>query len=261
MEEFLDVTLLAVLQGVAEFLPVSSSGHLVIGQHLLGIKDAGIYLNVFLHLGTLVSIFVFYRKFILRIIAGLIRMEKSALEFAGKIVLSAIPAVIVYVLFSKQVETLYNSAKVTGCFLIVTGFLLLSTRFVRAGEAAVNWRRAFVMGLAQAFALIPGVSRSGSTIVAARLQKVSPGGAAEFSFLMSAPLILGGAFLESKDVFLNQSAVACEISGVALIYGMLLSAAVGYFSLAALVKILNSSAFWMFGPYCLLAGILTVIFC
>ncbi len=261
MKEFLDVTILAVLQGVAEFLPISSSGHLVIGQHLLGIRDAGLYLNVFLHLGTLVSIFIFYRKRISKIIAGLIHREKEAIAFTGKILLSAVPAIIVYALFAKQVETLYNSPRVTGVFLIVTGFLLVSTRFVKSGEKDVDLRRSLVMGVAQAFALLPGISRSGSTIVAARLQKVSPDNAAGFSFLMSAPLILGGAFLESKDVFLAPETVSCDISGCALVYGMVLSAVTGCFALAALVKMLNGSAFWMFGPYCILAGILTCVFC
>ncbi len=261
MENFFNVTILALLQGIAEFLPISSSGHLVIGQHLLGIKDAGLYLNIFLHLGTLVSIFAFYRKFILRMFIGLIRGEKEALSFTGKLLLSTVPAVIVYALFTKQIETLYNSPLATGIFLIITGFLLISTRFVKSGESSVNWHRALVMGIAQAFALLPGVSRSGSTIVAARLQKVTPCAAAEFSFLMSAPLILGGALLETKDIFFSTEALPCEISGTTLIYGMTLSAVVGYFALSLLVRTLNSSSFWMFGPYCILAGILTCIFC
>ena len=255
MGDFLDVTFLAILQGVAEFLPISSSGHLVIGQHVLGVKDAGLQLDVFLHVGTLLSVAMYYRKSLWRIV-----VERD-FSYLAKIVLSALPAVAVYSIFKEEVESLFNNTKMVGALLMFTGAVLAGTRFLPTGTKGVSFLRALWMGCMQAVALLPGVSRSGMTLAAARSGKVEPSKSAEFSFLMSAPLILGGMFLEILKMFRAADDAAPDGVGlVLLVWGALLSAAVGYFSLVALVKTLKGRWFWLFGPYCVTAGLLTLCF-
>ena len=255
MSDFLDVTFLAILQGVAEFLPISSSGHLVIGQHVLGVKDAGLQLDVFLHVGTLLSVALYYRKSLWRIVA------ERDFSYLAKIVLSALPAVAVYVIFKEEVESLFNNTKMVGALLMFTGAVLAGTRFLPTGTKGVSFLRALWMGCMQAMALLPGVSRSGMTLAAARSGKVEPSKSAEFSFLMSAPLILGGMFLEILKMFRAADDVAQDGVGIGLLmWGALLAAAVGYFSLVALVKTLKGRWFWLFGPYCVTAGLLTLCF-
>lgn len=255
MSDFFDVTYLAILQGIAEFLPISSSGHLVIGQHVLGVKDAGLQLNVFLHAGTLLSVALYYRRRLWRIVA------ERDFGYAAKIVLSALPAVAVYAIFKEEVESLFNNTKMVGALLMFTGAVLAGTRFLPTGTKDVSFLRALWMGCMQAVALLPGVSRSGMTLAAARSGKVEPSKSAEFSFLMSAPLILGGMFLEILKMFRAADGLAQESVGIGLlIWGALLAAVVGYFSLVALVKTLKGRWFWLFGPYCVTAGLLTLCF-
>ena len=255
MSDFLDVTFLAILQGVAEFLPISSSGHLVIGQHVLGVKDAGLQLDVFLHVGTLLSVAMYYRKSLWRIVA------ERDFCYVSKIVLSALPAVAVYAIFKEEVESLFNNTKMVGALLMFTGAVLAGTRFLPTGTKGVSFLRALWMGCMQAVALLPGVSRSGMTLAAARSGKVEPSKSAEFSFLMSAPLILGGMFLEILKMFRAADDAAPDGVGLGLlVWSALLSAAVGYFSLVALVKTLKGRWFWLFGPYCVTAGLLTLCF-
>ena len=253
MKEFLDVTILAALQGVAEFLPISSSGHLVIGQHLLGLDIPGMRLDLMLHFGTLVSICAFYWRTIWRIVA------KFEWQYVLKIVLSALPAVVVF-FFKDFIEGLFENAKMVGALLMFTGAILLGTRYLPRGNSDVCWKRALLMGCAQALALLPGVSRSGMTLASARGGRIDAEKSAEFSFLMSAPLILGGVLLEVLKSFRAEAAASAgEISWGFTIYGAVLAAVVGYFSLVVLLKALKGRWFWLFGPYCLAAGLLTLI--
>ncbi len=255
MREFLDVTILAALQGVAEFLPISSSGHLVIGQHLLGLDVPGMRLDLMLHFGTLVSICIFYWRTIWRIVA------KFEWQYVLKIVLSALPAVVVYFFFKDFIEGLFENAKMVGALLMFTGAVLIGTRYLPRGNRDVCWSRALLMGCAQALALLPGVSRSGMTLASARGGRVDAEKSAEFSFLMSAPLIIGGVLLEILKALHGTSAApeAAEIGWGFTIYGAALAAVVGYFSLAVLLRALKGRWFWLFGPYCLAAGLLTLI--
>ena len=255
MRAFFDVTVLSILQGVAEFLPISSSGHLVIGQHMLGLDVPGMRLDLMLHFGTLVSICAFYWRTIWRI------LSKFEWQYVLKIVLSALPAVVVYFFFKDFIEGLFENAKMVGALLMFTGAVLIGTRYLPRGSRDVCWARALLMGCAQALALLPGVSRSGMTLASARTGRVDAERAAEFSFLMSAPLIIGGVLLEVLKALRGTSAApeAAEIGWGFTIYGAALAAVVGYFSLAVLLRALKGHWFWLFGPYCLAAGLLTLI--
>ena len=247
----IEVTVLSVLQGIAEFLPISSSGHLVLGKHLLGMQEMGMRIDIFLHVGTLLAVFAFYFAIIRRI---LVNLEWS---YMFKVVLSAVPAGIVGVFFKDQLEEAFASTKMVGGALVFTGLVLTATRFLPKGTKDVSFLRALAMGLAQALAILPGVSRSGMTLAAARAAKVEAGKSAEFSFLMSAPPIAGAALLE-LIASLKAAEPAVEVSWGLTIYGCLLAAVVGYFSLKLLVKSLKGRWFWLFGPYCLCAGLLAL---
>ena len=249
----LEVAILSVLQGVAEFLPISSSGHLVLGKSLLGLGDVGMRLDVFLHVGTLLSIFVFYFAVIRRIVVG------REWSYVAKVVVSSIPVGIVGVLFKSRFEEAFSSPSFVGGALIFTGAVLTATRFLPKGEKDVSFLRAALMGLAQAVALLPGVSRSGMTLAAARAAKVEGERAAEFSFLMSAPPIAGAALLEIvKTVGEAEAAAARETSWGLCVVGALIAAVVGWFALKLLVASLKGRWFWLFGPYCIVVGLLSL---
>ena len=246
-----EVTVLGILQGVAEFLPISSSGHLVLAQHVLGVNAPGVRLDVMLHLGTLASIIVFYFSTLKRIVAGF------EWKYVLMIAISALPAVAAYLLFGDFVKSLFENAKMVGALLMFTGAVLIGTRYLPQGKRDVSPLRALAMGLGQALALLPGVSRSGMTLASARGGGVEPGKAAEFSFLMSAPLIAGAALLE-----ILKGSVGADEAGVSwglTVYGAALAALVGYFSLKLLVSALKGKWFWLFGTYCLATGLLALI--
>ena len=249
----IEVTLLSVLQGIAEFLPISSSGHLVLGKNLLGMQDMGMRIDIFLHVGTLLAIFAFYFTIIRRIIVNL---EWS---YVLKVVVSAVPAGIVYLACKDRIEEAFSSPQMVGVALIFTGAILSATRFLPRGGKDVSFFRAFLIGLAQGIALLPGVSRSGMTLAVARASKVEAEKAAEFSFLMSAPPIAGAALLEFlKSLKVSGAVATAEVSWGLTIYGCVLAAVVGYFSLKLLLKSLKGRWFWLFGPYCILAGSLAL---
>ena len=259
-----EITILSILQGIAEFLPISSSGHLVIFQHLLGMNEPGMRLDICLHAGTLISIFVFYAKSIGSIFHGCFSLSatseqrRESWHLVLTLLISSIPAVLGYIFFSDELKSLFENAKMVGGFLMFTGAILLGTRYIPRNDKRVGFLRALGMGVGQAIALLPGVSRSGMTLAAARSFGVKPEKAAEFSFLMSTPLIIGGMILEIAKSFGGTEIDAMPWSH--LIFGMAIAAFVGYYSLKILVKALKGKWFWLFGPYCILAGLATLIF-
>ena len=241
----LEVTILSVLQGVAEFLPISSSGHLVLGKSLLGLGDVGIRLDIFLHVGTLFAVCAFYWRLIRRIALGAFGLggesPREAWLYCAKIVVSAVPAAVVGILLKDRIEEAFASPKLVGAALVFTGLVLTTTRFLPRGKSLVGFFHAVVMGIAQAIAILPGVSRSGMTLAAARASKVDPEKAAE-SLKESAPAV-------------------AEASWGLTVYGAALAAVVGYFALALLLRSLRSDRFWLFGPYCVVAGVVAIACC
>lgn len=255
MREMVDVFLLSVLQGIAEFLPISSSGHLVIAQNLLGINHPGVRLEVVLHLGTMISILLYYRRTLTALAVGLLRGDRASWATAGHVVLSAVPAVLFYALCRDKVDAFFEDVRAVGGFLVLTGVVLCTLRWMRCGEGSVTAARAFLVGVAQALALLPGVSRSGMTIASARMAGVAPDKAAEFSFLMCLPLLVGAALLDA----LHPAAGGRAFPWWLLLGGAAVSAAVGYAALSSLVRVLRAGRFWLFGLYCIGAGFLVVL--
>lgn len=259
MDHFWETAVLSALQGITEFLPVSSSGHLALGKHLLGLETPGADLEVALHLGTLFSVLVYYRKIVAWLTCGLLRRDAEAWKYAAAICVSAIPAIAVYLIAGKRLESLFENSKAVGACLLFTGAVLFLTRFIKPGQKKISMPRALAMGCAQAVALLPGVSRSGATLTASRAMGMAADESARFSFLMCAPLIAGASAMKCVSWF-KAAPEAGTLSGPALAAGMAIAAVVGYAALAFLLRVYKGSCFWMFGLYCAAAGTAAMLF-
>ena len=271
MSETVKILCLAVVQGLTEFLPVSSSGHLVLAQRFLGVKSPGPDLELFLHVGTLFSVCVFYRKRLVSIFADLARGRRAGVLYAAWVLVSMVPAGLAYACGKPFFDGIYDSPRTVAALLAANGALLLlsalAERRSRAGrEKPLDGLRAFAMGVGQAIAVLPGISRSGTSISAGRLFGLGPKQAAEFSFVMSIPVIAGAALLEFAETGRIRAALdGAEIPGFPVAIGPALAAAalagaVGWLALRAVVRVLDRGAFWAFGPYCLAAGALAWFF-
>ena len=185
--ESLKSLLLGIVQGLTEFLPVSSSGHLVIAQALLGVNvGGGILFEVAVHVATMVAIMVFYRRKIGALAAGTFTGERQSLEYVGKLLVGTLPAVAVALLARDWVERTFESPWVAGVCLLITGGIVWSTRSTlpRAKSQEVSWAQSLAIGVAQAVAILPGISRSGSTVAIALALGIAPLAAAQFSFML-----------------------------------------------------------------------------
>lgn len=258
MSDWLQMGILAVVQGLTEFLPVSSSGHLVLAKELLGYEAmSGLGVELLLHAGTLVAVLAYYRTFIGELVRGLVRREREAWRFAAAVLISMIPAVILGLTCEAQLESLAGNPVFVCAALCFTGILLLATRtFGKDRGLEVTPLRGLLMGCAQAVAMLPGVSRSGSTIAVSRFLGVASEKAAAFSFLMVVPVILGGNILHVAKALSGDEASAFEglTRGVGAL-GFCVSVAVGYLSVAWMVQLLGRRNFWRFGFYCLAVGL------
>lgn len=256
----LDAILLGILQGIAEFLPISSSGHLVLAQEILGISSPGVTFEIMVHAGTLGSILWYYAKDITNIAKGFSNSARTSLEqpsswvWMGWLILSMIPALLVGIGLRDQLESLFEDPVWVGGFLMVTGLMLLLTRWIRVGRSKLTWQKALIMGVFQAFAILPGISRAGSTITAGLLVGLPREEAARFSFLMVIPVIGGATLLELMDLLQLEDGVVMDGQIAYLLIGFVTSLFVGIASLSLLVKLLNQNSFHHFGWYCLIIG-------
>ena len=248
---------LAAVQGLAEFLPISSSGHLVLAEKSLGIDNPGPALEIFLHAGTLLSICAFYRRTLLRLALSALRGRREGLLYAGYVLLSMVPAGLAYAFFKDQMASAFDSTRAVGWLLLANAALLLlsaATDRLRPSGGGPTALRALAMGLGQAVAILPGISRSGTSIHAGRLAGMSPAKAAEFSFLMSIPVIAGGVAMEGSPALCGDGG----LSAWPLALSTAVSAAVGYAALLIVQRTLAAGKFWMFGIWCAAVGALAV---
>lgn len=255
MSAFLKVLFLAVVQGVTEFLPVSSSGHLVLIKHLLKLESPGVVLEVGLHAGTLISILVYYRKRILQLVREVVERQCAGRYYVAAVVVSSMPCLAAYLLFREKIEALFNAPMAVAVMLCLTGLVLLS--LLRAGKHGreLSVSKGLWIGVVQAFALLPGISRSGVTIVMGRHLGLSPKTATEFSLLISIVPLVGAALVKAVS---SASAEFGDVTVASLAAGILVSACVGYVSIVCLVKTLSSGKFWLFGVYCLAVGLVAM---
>ena len=255
--ETIEALLLGIVQGLTEFLPVSSTGHLVIAQSLLGVNaGSGIVFEVAVHMATLLAILLFYQHRVGQLVVGALSADGESWRYLGKLVVGTVPAVIVALLARDWIEQQFESLTVVGACLLVTGGIVWSTRYTlgRGRSIEPTWVGALLIGCAQAVAILPGISRSGATLAIALALGVAPLAAAEFSFL------LGVIAIASAGIWLFPELTA--VSGPMLTETILGSASALVSGLAALwlfVWLLREQRFHLFAWYVWAVGTATLI--
>ena len=262
---FLEAILLGTLQGLTEFLPVSSSGHLVLAQQFLGLKEPLVFFDVMLHVGTLAAVLVAYREVLVRLVVGgfsalrdpqfwghprVVLNTSAELRFIGLICLGSIPTGIIAVVFKSELESFFHDVRLVSVMLILTGVVLQLPRLRR--QESVNpslktWH-APLIGIAQGCAITPGISRSGTTISLSLFLGIPAKTAAEYSFLLSIPAILGAVALKVRDI--GETLIPFHIVGA----GVFAAFIVGYVALRFLLVLLNRGKFSVFSYYCIALG-------
>ena len=260
IEEIFSYLILGLVQGLTEFLPVSSSGHLTLFSELLGIKSDDLTFKVLVHFATAMSTIVVFRKDIASLATGFFKTSDEgavARKYIGLLALSAIPAAIVGLTLKDQIESL-DTPHFVGYMLIVTAIILaISQKLNSSLEQEVNGGRSLLIGLSQALAILPGISRSGSTIGAALLLGVSRAEAAKFSFLMALPVILGATLLETKDLL--EFGVAASGPLLGYIAGVIAAFVSGLIACKLMIKLVKGTNLLWFAVYCAVVGILAII--
>jgi undecaprenyl-diphosphatase len=238
-----------LIQGLTEFLPVSSSGHLVLIPALFGFEEPSLAASVMLHLGTLLAVVAYYRTDLLHLLH--LRRDPEARRILLLLAIGTVPAALVGLTLHGPVETVFSEPWLVAVALMVTGAILLFSLLVGKGVrrlAEGRWTDGVVVGLAQAFALLPGISRSGMTITAGMAQGFQRKEAARFAFLLSIPAIAGAALLDGMDL-VERGGFTSD-----LLLGMAVAAVVGYLAIAGLIRVLVRVGLLPFALYCLAFG-------
>jgi len=261
-----------IIQGLTEFLPVSSSGHLVLLQHLFGLKEQALFFDISLHMGTLAAVVFFFRKEVGSIITAVFRglallvRGKTAMaqlyadmdiRMAVLIVAGCVPTAIIGLVFNNLAERIFSSLFLVGIMLILTGGFLWSTRWIKKtgdGIERFSIKNAVWIGIIQGLAILPGISRSGSTITAALFLGINRETAARYSFLLSIPAIVGAEILSLMNLPPEMT-----VSLKATLTGTATACIVGYVSLKMLVYIVGRGRLYIFSPYCWLVGAIILI--
>lgn len=245
--------LLAVVQGLTEFLPVSSSGHLALAEHWLKIPEgARLSVTVFLHLGTLLALLVYFREEIALMLRGVLKRDKAGLELLGYVVLANVPTAAIAFLLEERVERVFGTTKFVALFLLMTALLLVSSEQVAAkkrSEQQVVWWRALAVGIAQGLAVFPGLSRSGTTIAAGLFCGLSREQAGRFAFVVGIPAMLGANLLEAKDI------AGLEIGAATLLFTALVAFGVGLLAIHWTLKAVQGAKLRWFAAYCVLVAL------
>lgn len=252
----LEGIILGAVQGITEFLPISSSGHLVLAQAVLGVDAPGIFLEISTHAATVLAVLVYYRRRILGLLGNLLALprlstagpeEKEGLALVGMLLVASVPAALAGFLLRGPVESAFESPLLVLVMLTATGIFLLATRFAPAPGARWSAGRAIAVGLAQAVSILPGISRSGSTIGMGLFLKIDGEKAAEFSFLLAVPAILGATLLHLLDM-------TGELPLVPTLAAFVTAFVTGYSAILLLLRALRRKSLWLFGVYCLTVG-------
>ncbi|WP_455645951.1 undecaprenyl-diphosphatase UppP [Methanosphaera sp.] len=271
MLDIISAIILGAVQGISEFLPISSSGHLVIIPHLLGV-ETGLAFDTILHIGTLVAIFTFFWNDIINLIKGFIISLINITEgkdkfieglrkvpeerFAWLIIIATIPTGIMGLLFKDAIETIFRGTIFVGIFLIITGIILYYSERHSSGnitEKDMSFKQAIIIGICQGFAVLPGISRSGSTIASGLCLGLNREYAARYSFLLSLPSVIGAGLIQVKDI------ATIDASFTVLIAGFISSVIFGYLSIKLLMKMIEGWSLDVFAYYCWIVGALTTI--
>lgn len=246
---------LGILQGFAEFLPISSSGHLLLLQNIFGIEDNLLTFSIVVHIGTLIPVLVIYREEILALIKNPFQKTTYLL------ILGTIPTVIVALLFGDAIDNLFNYANYLALGFIITGILLMITDFTQNGlkkSKDISYKDALFVGFIQAVAVAPGISRSGSTIAGAVSRGIDRKAAAKFSFLLSIPAILGATLLEIRSI-ITEPTYTDPVYLLPMIVGFFTAMISGYFAIKIMLKIIVHAKLRYFSYYMFVLGILIFI--
>ncbi len=247
---------LGLVQGLTEFLPISSSGHLVLAEEFVGYRPQGVFFEVVIHLATLLSVGIAYRARIAELFGGMVAGQGAAWRYAGLLAVASIPAAAAGLLFRDYFERTFHSPVDLGWQFLVTAALLWSTRWTaeRIRGAPITVGRSLLIGVGQAVAIIPAISRSGATIAAALWTGVTPAAAAEFSFLMSILVIAGTGAME-----LRQVPAGVDLFAPGLVAAFVAALISGIVAIKLLVALLRSSRFHLFAPYCAVLGVFCIV--
>lgn len=259
--DIIDSIILGIIQGLTEFLPVSSSGHLELGKAIIGdqsVPEESLLFTVVLHFATALSTIVIFRKDIFEILKGLFKPAvNDDQRFAGKIILSMIPAVLVGLFFEEQLEQLFGgNIMLVGCMLLVTAALLFLADKAKNTNKKVSFKDALIIGISQAIAMLPGISRSGATISTSVLLGNDKTKAARFSFLMVVPLIFGKI---GKDVLGGDLSFESQ-NITALGAGFVAAFISGLFACTWMIALVKKSKLSYFSIYCGVVGLIAIIF-
>ena len=268
--DILQAIIIGLVQGLTEFLPVSSSAHLIFTQQALGLSDVGLAFDVLLHVGTLVAVFAYFFSDIISMIKGfflsLIDLKDGKFmeevrrdpykKLAWLTIIATIPVGIVGVLFNDLVESLFTGITVPAFFLLITGCLLYVSQRMNSGGidlSNITLKEALIMGCGQALAVLPGLSRSGTTIAAGLFSGLDKEFAAKFSFILSIPAILGAGVFQLKDL----SGGNVEIE--ACIAGFIVAVISGYLAISVLLKLIREKSLDIFAYYCWIVGAVILV--
>lgn len=256
----IEAIILGIVQGLTEFLPVSSSGHIELGTALLGTQsEENLMFSIAVHAATALSTIVIFRKDIYQLIVGVLKFKwNQETQWSVKILISMIPVGVIGVLFEDQISALFSGRVIlVGTMLLVTASLLAFTYLNKDHSKEISYLGAFIIGLAQSIAIMPGISRSGATIATALLLKVRREEAARFSFLMVLIPILGASLLKFKD-YLENPALAENIAPVSLMAGFIAAFVAGLLACRWMINIVKSHKLIYFALYCLLVGLIAI---
>ncbi len=258
---------LGVLQGLSEFLPISSSGHLVIAEHFLKFNQGGLAFEVFVHFGSLLAVIWIFRGDLRHLISALpfifswrsSRLTPDQRQYARLdlfLLIGSLPAAFIGIGFESVIERMFDSHVLAMGMLFITGLIVWSSRYTRESEKPMNARQAILIGVAQAVAILPGISRSGSTIVTGLWLGVPRHLAARFSFLLSIPVILGASLFKLTDI-ISRPLPSEEMTNI--LVASIAAAVSGYFAIIWLLAVIRKQKLEWFGIYCMVVSILGLI--
>ncbi len=248
MVSIIQALVLSIVQGITEWLPISSSGHLAIFQNIFGFQN--LPFDVFLHFASILAVIIIFRKDIKKLFNF---KDKQNLRYWGILILALIPAGIVGILFKDQIASFFSSMTYLGIFFMLSGGIVYSTKFYKVKkDKKMNWFDSLFIGFAQALAILPGVSRSGSTISGGLFRGLKKEEAVKFSFFLAVPVILGASLLEAKDL------VVQNLSYSILALSFVVTLIVSIFAIKLLLKIVRGNKFHLFGIYNFFVGLIVL---
>lgn len=261
--------LLAIIQGISEVLPISSSGHLILVQNLLGIDTSNMSIAIFLHFGSLFAVILFYYPILKKLLQNsshyVFKREKSesskdSFHLLLMMLISIIPCGILGLIFKETIENTFSSAFYIGLNLIITGLCLLILTRIKGNKKIkdIGIKEAFIIGLFQCIGILPGISRSGITTIGGKAEKLDDESAINYSFLLFIPIALGTGLIEIAEIITGKL-ILSEQEIVLYLIGIIISFIVTYFSLKFLLKIIKKGKLYYFAYYCFIVGLLVLL--